>query len=92
MFGTVLLLDCVLSIGASGRTFTSIYRQRRGSHCRPCSEGAKIYPSPTDPPIENGSSVMRDRLIFSVGSRLDYKCTSRRFLSMGASSDTVEGY
>ncbi|MGA8437768.1 MAG: amidohydrolase family protein [Candidatus Sulfotelmatobacter sp.] len=29
--------------------------------------GAKIYPSPTDPPIENGSIVMRDGLILSVG-------------------------
>ncbi len=29
--------------------------------------GAKIYTSPTDPPIENGSIVMRDGLILSVG-------------------------
>jgi imidazolonepropionase-like amidohydrolase len=29
--------------------------------------GAKIYPSPTDPPIENGSIVMRDGVIVSVG-------------------------
>jgi imidazolonepropionase-like amidohydrolase len=29
--------------------------------------GAKIYTSPTDPPIENGSTVVRDGLIFSVG-------------------------
>ena len=29
--------------------------------------GAKIYPSPTDPPIENGSIVMRGGLILSVG-------------------------
>jgi imidazolonepropionase-like amidohydrolase len=29
--------------------------------------GAKIYSSPADPPIENGSIVMRDRLILSVG-------------------------
>ena len=29
--------------------------------------GAKIYPSPTDPPIENGSIVMHDGLILSVG-------------------------
>lgn len=29
--------------------------------------GAKIYPSPTDPPIENGSIVIRDGLILSVG-------------------------
>jgi imidazolonepropionase-like amidohydrolase len=29
--------------------------------------GAKIYTSPTDPPIENGSIMMRDGLIVSVG-------------------------
>jgi len=29
--------------------------------------GAKIYTSPTDPPIENGSTVVRDGLILSVG-------------------------
>ncbi len=29
--------------------------------------GAKIYTSPTDPPIENGSIVMRDGRILSVG-------------------------
>jgi imidazolonepropionase-like amidohydrolase len=29
--------------------------------------GAKIYTSPLDPPIENGSIVMRDGLILSVG-------------------------
>jgi imidazolonepropionase-like amidohydrolase len=29
--------------------------------------GAKVYPSPTDPPIENGSIVIRDGLIVSVG-------------------------
>ena len=29
--------------------------------------GAKIYTSPTDPPIENGSIVIRDGLILSVG-------------------------
>ena len=29
--------------------------------------GAKIYTSPTDPPIENGSTVVRDGLIFFVG-------------------------
>jgi imidazolonepropionase-like amidohydrolase len=29
--------------------------------------GAKIYTSPTDPPIENGSIVMRDGLLLSVG-------------------------
>ncbi len=29
--------------------------------------GAKIYPSPTDPPIEQGSIVMRNGLILSVG-------------------------
>jgi imidazolonepropionase-like amidohydrolase len=29
--------------------------------------GAKIYPSPTDPPIENGSIVLRDGLILSAG-------------------------
>ena len=29
--------------------------------------GAKIYTSPTDPPIENGSIVIRDGLIVSVG-------------------------
>ena len=29
--------------------------------------GAKIYTSPTEPPIENGSIVMRDGLILSVG-------------------------
>jgi imidazolonepropionase-like amidohydrolase len=29
--------------------------------------GAKIYTSPTDPPIENGSIVVRDGLILSVG-------------------------
>jgi len=29
--------------------------------------GAKIYPSPTDPPIEKGSIVIRDGRIFSIG-------------------------
>lgn len=29
--------------------------------------GAKIYTSPTDPPIENGSIIVRDGLIVSVG-------------------------
>jgi len=29
--------------------------------------GAKIYTSPADPPIENGSIVVRDGLILSVG-------------------------
>src|SRR5262249_15298619 len=29
--------------------------------------GAKIYTSPTDPPIKNGSIVMRDGRILSVG-------------------------
>jgi imidazolonepropionase-like amidohydrolase len=29
--------------------------------------GAKIYTSPTDPPLENGSIVIRDGLILSVG-------------------------
>jgi imidazolonepropionase-like amidohydrolase len=29
--------------------------------------GAKIYTSPTDPPIENGSIILRDNLIVAVG-------------------------
>jgi imidazolonepropionase-like amidohydrolase len=29
--------------------------------------GAKIYPSPTDPPIENGSMLVRDGVIVTVG-------------------------
>jgi len=35
--------------------------------------GAKIYISPTDPPIENGSIVIRDGGILSVGSRSTIK-------------------
>jgi imidazolonepropionase-like amidohydrolase len=31
--------------------------------------GAKIYPSPTDPPIENGAVIIRDGKIVAVGSR-----------------------
>jgi len=30
--------------------------------------GAKIYPSPTDPPIENGTVIIRDGKIVAVGS------------------------
>ena len=30
--------------------------------------GAKIYPSPTDPPIENGAVIIRDGKIIAVGS------------------------
>ncbi len=35
--------------------------------------GAKIYPSPTDAPIENGSIVIRDGRILSVGPRSTIK-------------------
>jgi imidazolonepropionase-like amidohydrolase len=35
--------------------------------------GAKIYPSPTEPPIENGSIVVRDGRIFAVGSSASIK-------------------
>src|SRR6266849_6350430 len=31
--------------------------------------GAKIYPSPTEPPIENGSILVRDGHILAVGAR-----------------------
>ncbi|MGD0128095.1 MAG: amidohydrolase family protein [Terriglobia bacterium] len=35
--------------------------------------GAKIYPSPTEPPIENGSVVIHDRVIVAVGLRSSVK-------------------
>jgi imidazolonepropionase-like amidohydrolase len=35
--------------------------------------GAKIYPSPTEPAIENGSIVVRDGRIFAVGSSATIK-------------------
>ena len=35
--------------------------------------GAKIYPSPTEPPIENGSIIVRDGRIFAVGSSASIK-------------------
>lgn len=35
--------------------------------------GAKIYPSPTEPPIENGSIVLHDGRIFAVGSSASIK-------------------
>jgi imidazolonepropionase-like amidohydrolase len=34
---------------------------------------AKIYPSPTDPPFEDGSIVIHDGRILTVGSRADVK-------------------
>jgi imidazolonepropionase-like amidohydrolase len=40
---------------------------------RPCGAsdlavvGAKVYPSPTEPPIENGTIVVRDGLVLAVG-------------------------
>jgi imidazolonepropionase-like amidohydrolase len=34
---------------------------------------AKIYPSPTQPPVENGSIVLRDGRIFAVGSSASIK-------------------
>ncbi len=35
--------------------------------------GAKIYLSPTDPPIEDGSILIRDGLISTVGPRTTVK-------------------
>jgi imidazolonepropionase-like amidohydrolase len=49
---------------------------------RPCSAsdlalvGAKIYPSPTEPPIENGSILIHDGLILAVGPSRSVKIPS----------------
>ena len=53
--GLALLLTVVLTAGAMARAADLALT------------GAKIYTSPTDPPIENGSIVIHDGLILAVG-------------------------
>ena len=56
------LLVCCCLIGVAARCQQGIDRQDLAL------VGAKIYPSPTDPPIENGAVIIRNGKIIAVGS------------------------